>query len=202
MPLGLGGGISGEHWFGLEPGLGRDIFIRMVYGLRTSLVIAFAAAMVTTAMGVVAGLVAGYLGGWIDAVIGWVIDFALAMPFLIVALTVAPTVTLRFYGPRDAVPAAFQVDRAGRDLRRLRLGRHRPAGPRAGDLAARAGVRRRGPGQRRRARAHPVPRAAAEPVGADPGLVLAGAARLHHRRGRPVLPRHRHRSNRPRISAG
>ena len=44
-----------EHWFGLEPGLGRDIFIRMVYGMRTSLLIAFAAATMTTAIGVAGG---------------------------------------------------------------------------------------------------------------------------------------------------
>lgn len=109
MPLGYSGGISGEHWFGLEPGLGRDIFIRMVYGLRTSLFIALAAAVVTTAIGIVAGIVGGYLGGWVDAAIGWVTDFALALPFLIFALAVVPTVELRFYGPREDVPAAFRV---------------------------------------------------------------------------------------------
>jgi len=109
MPLGVAGGISGEHWFGLEPGLGRDIFIRMVYGLRTSLVIAISAATITTTLGVVAGVVAGYLGRWSDTVIGWLIDFALAMPFLIVALAVAPTVALRFYDERDEVPAEFQA---------------------------------------------------------------------------------------------
>jgi len=92
MPLGYAGGISGEHWFGLEPRLGRDIFVRMVYGLRTSLFIALAAATITTVIGVVAGILAGYLGGWVDAVIGWVTDFALALPFLIFALAVVPTV--------------------------------------------------------------------------------------------------------------
>lgn len=109
MPVGPGGGLSAEHWFGLEPGLGRDIFIRLVYGLRTSLLIAISAATITTVLGVVAGVSAGYLGRWMDGVIGWIIDFALAMPFLIVALTVGPTVVLRFYGPRDEVPAAFQA---------------------------------------------------------------------------------------------
>jgi peptide/nickel transport system permease protein len=109
MPLGYAGGISGEHWMGLEPRLGRDIFIRLIYGLRTSLFIAFAAAVITTTMGIVAGIVAGYLGGWVDAVIGWVTDFALALPFLIFALAVVPTVELRFYGPREEVPSAFRV---------------------------------------------------------------------------------------------
>jgi peptide/nickel transport system permease protein len=109
MPLGYAGGVSGHHWMGLEPGLGRDIFIRLVHGMRTSLFIAFTAAVITTAMGVVAGIVAGYLGGWVDAVIGWVTDFALALPFLIFALAVVPTVELRFYGPREEVPAAFRV---------------------------------------------------------------------------------------------
>jgi peptide/nickel transport system permease protein len=109
MPLGYSGGITGTHWFGLEPALGRDIFIRMVYGLRTSLFIALSAAVITTLMGVVAGVLAGYLGGWVDTVISWVTDFALAMPFLIVALALVPTFTLRFYGPRDAEPAWFRV---------------------------------------------------------------------------------------------
>ncbi|SCL13467.1 ABC transporter permease [Micromonospora inyonensis] len=109
MPLGYVGGVSGDHWFGLEPRLGRDIFIRMVYGLRTSLFIAFAAAVVTTAIGVVAGILAGYLGGMVDTVISWITDVALALPFLIFALAVVPTVALRFYGPREEVPPWFQV---------------------------------------------------------------------------------------------
>ncbi|MFG1775464.1 ABC transporter permease [Micromonospora sp. NPDC049051] len=109
MPLGYVGGISGDHWFGLEPGLGRDIFIRMIYGIRTSLLIALGAALITTAIGVVLGILAGYLGGVADAVISWVTDVALAMPFLIFALAVVPTFSLRFYGPRDEVPTWFAV---------------------------------------------------------------------------------------------
>jgi peptide/nickel transport system permease protein len=109
MPLGYLGGISGEHWFGLEPGLGRDIFIRMIYGMRTSLFIALAAAIITTVIGVVAGVLAGYAGGKVDAVISWIVDFALAMPFLIFALAVMPTIVLRFYGPREEIPGWFRV---------------------------------------------------------------------------------------------
>ncbi|MEV0805929.1 ABC transporter permease [Micromonospora sp. NPDC050200] len=109
MPLGYAGGVTAEHWFGLEPGLGRDIFIRLVHGLRTSLFIAFAAAVITAAIGIVLGTLAGYLGGWIDAVINWITDLTLAMPFLIIALALTPTIALRFYGQREAVPPSFQV---------------------------------------------------------------------------------------------
>ncbi|MFC0528028.1 ABC transporter permease [Phytohabitans kaempferiae] len=109
MPLGYAGGISGDHWFGLEPNSGRDIFIRLVYGIRTSLFIAITAALLTSLIGITLGVLAGYLGGWVDAVIGWITDFALALPFLIFALAVMPTVELRFYGPRDEVPTWFRV---------------------------------------------------------------------------------------------
>ncbi|MGC1209826.1 MAG: ABC transporter permease [Micromonospora sp.] len=109
MPLGYAGGVSGDHWFGLEPGLGRDIFVRMIYGVRTSLLIALGSALVTATIGVVLGIVAGFLGGVVDSVIMWFTDVALAMPFLIFALAVVPTFSLRFYGPRDAVPTWFAV---------------------------------------------------------------------------------------------
>jgi peptide/nickel transport system permease protein len=109
MPYGVAGGITGAHWFGLEPGLGRDVFIQMVYGMRTSLGIAFAAALLTTALGMVLGVVAGYLGGWVDAVLNWVTDVTLALPFLIFTLAVIRPLELHFYGPREAVPGWFRV---------------------------------------------------------------------------------------------
>ncbi|MEU8297672.1 ABC transporter permease [Micromonospora sp. NPDC048909] len=109
MPLGYAGGVSGGHWFGLEPGLGRDIFIRLIYGLRTSLFIAFAAAVITATIGIVLGTLAGYLGGWLDAVINWITDLTLAMPFLVIALALTPTLVLRFYGEREQVSSAFGV---------------------------------------------------------------------------------------------
>jgi peptide/nickel transport system permease protein len=109
MPIGPLGGISTQHWLGLEPGLGRDIFIRLVYGLRTSLVIATIATLVTITVGAAVGLLTGLVGRWTDGIVGAIIDVALAMPFLIVALTVVPTLTQRFYGPRDAVPPSFQA---------------------------------------------------------------------------------------------
>ena len=109
MPYGVAGGVSAQHWFGIEPGLGRDVFIQMVYGMRTSLGIAFAAALTTTVLGVLTGIVSGYLGGWADAVINWITDVALALPFLIFTLALIRPLELAFYGPREAVPGWFRV---------------------------------------------------------------------------------------------
>ncbi|ROT32181.1 ABC transporter permease [Micromonospora sp. HM5-17] len=107
FPLGYAG-VSGEHWFGIQPGNGRDIFIQVVYGLRTSLMIAFTAAVLTIALGVVVGIVAGYVGGWVDAVITWIIDLALAFPFYIFCFAFVPLAVNQFYGPRDEVSPWFR----------------------------------------------------------------------------------------------
>jgi len=109
FPLGYAGGISGDHWFGLTPGVGRDLFIHVVYGLRTSLFIATTSAVLTIVIGVVLGIIAGYLGGVIDAVINWIIDFTLAMPFFIFCMAAVPVVISRFFDPRDEVPPSFRM---------------------------------------------------------------------------------------------
>jgi peptide/nickel transport system permease protein len=109
LPLGYAGGMSSTHWLGLEPGNGRDILVQLVYGMRTSLLIAFASAIIASTVGVLIGVVAGYAHGWLDSVINWVIDLTLAFPFLIFALAVIPIVEDNFYGERDAVPASFRV---------------------------------------------------------------------------------------------
>ncbi|AVT35085.1 ABC transporter permease [Plantactinospora sp. BC1] len=107
FPLGYAG-VSGEHWFGIQPGIGRDIFIQVVYGLRTSLMIAFTAAVLTIALGVVIGILAGYVGGWLDAMITWIIDLALAFPFYIFCFAFVPLAVNQFYGPRDEVASWFR----------------------------------------------------------------------------------------------
>jgi peptide/nickel transport system permease protein len=107
FPLGYSG-IDAHHWLGIQPGNGRDVFIQLVYGLRTSLMIAFTAAVVTIAIGIVIGILAGYLGGWVDAVITWVIDLVLAFPFFIFCFAFVPLAINEAYGPRDAVSPWFR----------------------------------------------------------------------------------------------
>jgi peptide/nickel transport system permease protein len=85
-PLGDFGGISKDHWFGVEPVTGRDVFARIVYGARVSLLIAVAATMLSVVIGVVFGVTAGYFGGWIDSAISRVMDVLLAFPLLLFAI--------------------------------------------------------------------------------------------------------------------
>ena len=103
-PLGYLGGITSKHWLGLEPGLGRDILVQLVYGARTSLGIAVAASVIATALGVVIGIVSGYLGGRLDAVVSWITDVMLSFPFVIFALAAIPIVNTMVTGSTQLSP--------------------------------------------------------------------------------------------------
>ncbi len=108
FPAGSFGGISGSHWLGLEPGLGRDTFMQLVYGARTSLLIAGSAAVITTFIGVVYGLVIGYLGGWVDALGGRVMDVVFAFPGLLFIIAFSPVVESVFVAPDAETPVLLR----------------------------------------------------------------------------------------------
>lgn len=83
----VGAGSSGSHLLGTDQ-LGRDIFSRLVYGARSSLLIGVGSVALALAAGTVIGILAGYYGGRFDAVISIVIDLVLAFPLLILAILV------------------------------------------------------------------------------------------------------------------
>ena len=76
------------HIFGTDK-MGRDIYARVVYGARTSLVASFAIVALVFVVGVILGIVAGYFGGIVDIVIMRIADMMIAFPGLVLALAVA-----------------------------------------------------------------------------------------------------------------
>jgi ABC-type dipeptide/oligopeptide/nickel transport system permease subunit len=97
-PKGAFGGISADHLFGVEPINGRDLFSRVLYGARISLLIAFCATGLSLVIGTLMGVVAGYFGGWVDAVIARVMDGFLAFPLLVFAIALAGVVPDAAFG--------------------------------------------------------------------------------------------------------
>jgi peptide/nickel transport system permease protein len=82
-PAGSLGGIGADHWFGVEPLTGRDLFAVVVYGARTSILVGVAATVVSVVIGVLVGLVAGYAGGWTDRLLSRATDVVFGFPGLI-----------------------------------------------------------------------------------------------------------------------
>src|SRR5215213_5781633 len=78
-------GPSADHWFGVDL-LGRDVFSRIVYGARVSLLIGLVAVSIGLAIGLVLGAMAGYVGGIVDSSIMRVMDVMLAVPGLLLAI--------------------------------------------------------------------------------------------------------------------
>ena len=73
-----------DHWFGTD-NIGRDIASRIIYGARSSLIVAACAVTIGTLIGVIWGIVSGYLGGKVDLIAERFVEILMALPGLIFA---------------------------------------------------------------------------------------------------------------------
>lgn len=73
---------GGEHWFGTD-NLGRDLFVRVLYGARISLAIGFAASIINLTIGVLYGGIAGLMGGRTDKIMMAIVDVLYGIPVLL-----------------------------------------------------------------------------------------------------------------------
>ncbi|MFG2917250.1 ABC transporter permease [Kitasatospora sp. NPDC048298] len=99
VPTGSFGGISADHWLGVEPGTGRDVFARLVHGARISLLVALGATVVQVAIGVLVGLAAGLGSRVLDQLIGNTTEVMLALPSLVFAISLMAVVPSDFPRP-------------------------------------------------------------------------------------------------------
>jgi peptide/nickel transport system permease protein len=89
-------GFTWKAPLGIAPNTADDLTAEWLYGARTSLFVATVSTVVATLIGVVVGLVAGFSRGWLDRIINFFIDVFLSLPFILVALAVAPILVSRF----------------------------------------------------------------------------------------------------------
>jgi peptide/nickel transport system permease protein len=96
-PAGLPRGPSARFWFGTDD-LGRDVFVRVAYGARISLIAGVVASFLACTIGVLIGMTAGYFGGAIDTFLARAMDVILSFPFLLFAIAlislVGPSLTV------------------------------------------------------------------------------------------------------------
>jgi peptide/nickel transport system permease protein len=83
--LGLPKGLNARFWFGADQA-GRDLFVRVAYGARTSLLVSVVGTSVATLIGVVVGTIAGYYRRRLDTLISRTIDVWLSLPLLLFAV--------------------------------------------------------------------------------------------------------------------
>ena len=86
--IGLPKGPNKDFWFGGDS-VGRDVFVRTLYGARTSLAVALVATGLAAVIGIALGMIAGYRGGKTDTLISRLIDIVLSMPVLLLAIGLA-----------------------------------------------------------------------------------------------------------------
>lgn len=77
-----------EFWLGTDQ-IGRDVFSRLLYAMRISLLVGIMATLISTVVGVILGLIAGYFGGIADMIIMRFTDMVMSFPYILLVLVAA-----------------------------------------------------------------------------------------------------------------
>lgn len=81
---------SSAAWFGYDV-QGRDVYARVIYGARASIVVAVVSTFLTLLVGGTMGIIAGYRGGWVDALLSRVADIFFGLPFVLGSIVILTT---------------------------------------------------------------------------------------------------------------
>jgi oligopeptide transport system permease protein len=81
---------SADAWFGYDV-QGRDVYARVIYGARASILVALVAVLGTLLIGGAVGIIAGYRGGWVDALLSRFADVFFGLPFVLGAIVILTT---------------------------------------------------------------------------------------------------------------
>jgi len=89
-------GGEGGHLLGADS-VGRDIYTRLLFGARVSLIIAVSTILIAGSIGTTLGLISGWYGGWIDETVMRLVDAMNAIPVILIALVLAVAVGPNFW---------------------------------------------------------------------------------------------------------
>jgi oligopeptide transport system permease protein len=97
---------SGDAWFGYDI-QGRDVFARVLYGARWTLLVGVTASVLTVLIGAFFGILAGYFGGWVDGLLSRIGEIFFGLPFVLGAIVILSLV--RNAQIDGALPIVFAV---------------------------------------------------------------------------------------------
>ena len=93
LPNGDFSGLSAKHPLGVTPSIGQDILGLILFGARTSFIIAGLSTLLSVVLGVLLGVIAGFFRGWVDALISRTMDVLLSFPTLLLSISLITVVS-------------------------------------------------------------------------------------------------------------
>ncbi|MHC5009517.1 MAG: ABC transporter permease [Planctomycetota bacterium] len=107
---------TGDHWLGTDQS-GYDVFSRLLYGARLSLLTGIAAVALSLFVGVPWGALSGYAGGWVDGILMRITDVMLAFPSVVLAIAIATLFETRDVGPVIVAVGVVAIPTIARQVR-------------------------------------------------------------------------------------